>query len=270
MRSHRIVPHLLLALLSFVVSEARGQSDSTGVQNHYVLSDESRYETGCFGPCACPVLFSNGLKGTFDLRHVGFDGLYENYEVLNVRWTVPDTTTNLTIQGSGTYRVGGEVAVQQQMKLDLTVGGGAPLRFDSGLVSGGGSFPRITIDISLHQNTACKDTVLHVDASDPITAVDAGGVGDRTRLDQVSSNPFSGNVLFRLTLSRAAPVHLAIYDIQGRVVRNLSRGAWLSAGAHPFTWDGRRDNGMTSTSGVYFVGARVNGRRVACRVVKVK
>src|SRR6266550_8460918 len=206
MRAHRIVPHLLLALLSFVVSEARGQSDSTGVQNHYVLSDESRYETGCFGPCACPVLFSNGLKGTFDLRHVGFDGLYENYEVLNVRWTVPDTTTNLTIQGSGTYRVGGEVAVQQQMKLDLTVGGGAPLRFDSGLVSGGGSFPRITIDISLHQNTACKDTVLHVDASDPITAVDAGEVGDRTRLDQVSSNPFSGNVLFRLTLPQAAPV----------------------------------------------------------------
>jgi hypothetical protein len=187
-----------------------------------------------------------------------------------VRWTVPDTTTNLDIQGSGTYRVGGEVAVQQQLKLDLTVGGGSPLQFDSGLISGGGSFPRITINISLHQNTACKDTVMHVDASDPITSVDAGGSVYRTRLDQVSSNPFSGNVLFRLTLSRAAPVRLVVYDIQGRMVRNLSRAAWLSAGAHPFMWDGRRDDGMKSTSGVYFVGAQVDGRRVACRVVKVE
>jgi hypothetical protein len=269
MRAPRSVPQLLIALLCFAVSEAQGQTDTTNVA-HYALSDESRYETGCFGPCACPVLFSNGLKGTFDLRDVGFDGLYENYEVLNVRWTVPDTTTNLSIQGSGTYRVGGEVAVQQQMKLDLTVGGGTPLRFDSGLVSGGGSFPRITIDISLHQNTACKDTLMHVDASDPITSVDAGGSGYRTRLDQVSSNPFSGNVLFRLTLSRAAPVRLVVYDIQGRVVRNLSRSEWLLAGAHPFTWDGRRDDGKTSTSGVYFVGAQVDGRQVACRVVKIE
>src|SRR5213594_4539113 len=102
MRAHRIVPHLLLALFSFVASEAHAQTDSTDV-HHYALSSDSRYETGCFGPCACPVLFSNGLEGTFDLKHVGFDGLYEDYEVSNVRWTVPDTTTNLTIQGSGIY-----------------------------------------------------------------------------------------------------------------------------------------------------------------------
>src|SRR5712672_2450859 len=105
MSAPRSVPQLLIALLCFAVCEAQGQTDTTNVA-HYALSDQSRYETGCFGPCACPVLFSNGLKGTFDLRHVGFDGLYENYEVLNVRWTVPDTTTNLSIQGSGTYRVG--------------------------------------------------------------------------------------------------------------------------------------------------------------------
>ena len=270
MRARRIVPHLLLALLSFAVSEAQGQTDSTDI-HHYALSDESRYMTGCFGPCACPVLFLNGMKGTFDLRHVGFDGLYENYEVLNVSWTVPDTTASFTIQGSGTYRVGGEVAIQQEMKLDLSVGGGPPLRFDSGLVSGGGSFPRITVDISLHQNTACRDTVIHVDANDPITtSADAGAPGDRTRLDQISSNPFSGNILLRLTLPRAAPVRLAIYDIQGRVVRILSRSAWLSAGAHPFAWDGRRDDGVMSSSGVYFVGAQVEGRRVACRVAKVE
>src|SRR2546426_3308199 len=134
MRTHRIVPHLLLVFLTLAFCQARAQTDSTHSE-HYFLTSDARYMTGCFGPCACPVIFTSPLKGTFDLKHVGFDGLYDNYEVLNVRWTVPDTTTNITIQGSGTYRVGGEVAVQQQMKLDLTVGGGPPKRFASGLVS---------------------------------------------------------------------------------------------------------------------------------------
>ena len=270
MRAHRFVPALLLVTLSLGSSQARGQTAPPDSE-HYFLSSDSRYMTGCFGPCACPVIITSPIKGTFDLKHVGFDGFFENYEVLNVRWTVPDTTSNITIQGSGTYRAGGEVAVQQEMKLDLTVGGGAPLRFDSGLVSGGGSFPKITIDISLHQDTACRDTVMHVDAlPDPPAAVDAGGALGRVRVDQVSSNPFSGQILFRLTLPRADRVRLLVYDVQGRVVRNLSRGAWLPAGTHPFTWDGRRDDGVASTSGVYFVGADVDGRRVACRVVKVE
>ena len=260
---------LLVAFLSFGVRGASGQPDSS--QAHYALSSESRYETGCFGPCACPVLFTGPLKGTFDLRHTGFDGLYELYDVSNVRWTTPDNTRIVTIQGSGTYRVGGEVAIQQELKLDLTVDGGRPLRFDSGLVNGGGYFPRITIDISLHQNTACHDTVMHVDADDPpVSAVEAGAGGTRVRLDQLSSNPFSSGVLLRLDLPRAALVHLFVYDLQGRVVRTLSRAAWLPAGVHRFTWDGRQENGMEARSGVYFVGAGIEGRRVARRVVKVE
>ena len=269
MRVHALAPLLLLALTTFGAQARAGQTDSTNVQQHYVLSSESRYMTGCFGMCACPVILTSGLKGTFDLRHVGFDGLYDNYDVLNVRWTAQDTTATISMQGSGTYRVGGEVAIQQQMKLDLTVGGGAPLHFDSGLVSGGGSFPRITIDISLHQNTACKDTVMHVDADDPVSAVPSTAANMRLGFAQMSSNPFSNGVLLHLTLPRAAPVRLTVYDLQGRVVRVLSKQVWMPAGIHPVVWDGRRDNGKTATSGVYFVRADVEGVGVARRVVKV-
>jgi hypothetical protein len=259
---------LLVALSSFGIHAASGQTDSSDV--HYALSAESRFETGCFGPCACPVLISGPLKGTFDLRHAGFDGLYEIYDVSNVRWTTPDSSRIVTIQGSGTYRVGGEVAIQQELKLDLAIDGGRPLHFDSGLVSGGGSFPRITIDISLHQNTACRDTVMHVDADDPVSGVGPGAGGPGVRLDQLSSNPFSSGVLLQLDLPRAAPVHLFVYDLQGRVVRTLSRAAWLSPGAHRITWDGRQEDGKAARSGVYFVGVEIEGRRVARRVVKVE
>jgi hypothetical protein len=53
MRAPRSVPQLLIALLCFAVSEAQSQTDTTKVAP-YALSDESRYETGCFGPCAHP------------------------------------------------------------------------------------------------------------------------------------------------------------------------------------------------------------------------
>jgi hypothetical protein len=268
MRAQTILPVLLVAFFPLAVRSASAQPDSS--QFHYDLTGESRYETGCFGPCACPVIFTGPLKGTFDLKHTGFDGLYELYDVSNVRWTTPDSSRLVSIQGSGTYRVGGEVAIQQQLKLDLAIDGGRPLRFDSGLVSGGGTFPQITIDISLHQNTACHDTVMHVDAVDPVSAVGPGAGGPGVRLDQLSSNPFSSGVLLRLDLPRAAPVHLFVYDLQGRVVRTLSRAVWLPAGVQRFTWDGREENGLEAPSGVYFVGAEIEGRRVARRVVKVE
>ena len=270
MRARTLASVLLVGLFSLGL--VRGASGQTGppTTQHYELTSESRFETGCFGPCACPVIFTNPIKGTFDLRHVGFDGLYDVYDVLNVRWTVPDTTSNITIQGSGTYRVGGEVAVQHQMKLDVTVGGGAPLHFDSGLVSGGGSFPRITIDVSLHQNTACRDTVMHVDATDPVTGVDPSPSAMRVLLEPVSSNPFSGAVFLRLELPRAARVSMFVYDIQGRVVRHLSRDTMLAPGTHPIMWDGRRDDGRATSSGVYFVSVGVVSQRVSCRVVKAQ
>ena len=270
MRARHVVPLLFAALLSFGLCEAHGQADSTDVV-HYDLAKESRFETGCFGPCACPVLISGPLEGVFDLKHIGFDGLYENYEVSSVRWTVPDTTTTITIQGSGTYRVGGEFAIQQQLKLDLTVGSGPPKRFDSGLVAGGGGFPRIVIDISLHQNTACRDTVMHVDASpDPVTSVGDVGAGSPARLDPLAPNPFSQRILLRLALPSAARVTVLVYDIQGRAVRHLYRGVWLGAGEHPLAWDGRGDDGRAATSGVYFVSAGVGSQRVSCRVVKAQ
>jgi len=270
LRARLVVPLLLAALLSFGLCEAHGQVDSTDVV-HYDLAKESRFETGCFGPCACPVLISGPLEGVFDLRHIGFDGLYENYEVTSVRWTVSDKTTNISIQGSDTYRVGGEFAIQQHLKLDLRVGSGPPRQFDSGLVAGGGGFPRIVIDISLHQNKACRDTVMHIDASpDPVTSVGEVGPGSRARLDPVAPNPFSQRVLLRLALPSVARGSVLVYDIQGRAVRHLYRGVWLGAGAHPFTWDGRGDDGRATSSGVYFISAGVGSQRVSCRVVKAQ
>ena len=77
------------------------------------------------------------------------------------------------VTGSGTYRVGGEVAVLQQMTLKLKVGNEQPQAFDSGLVPAGSSFPEIDITVSVN-GMVCFDTVTGI-RSRPVPARDITG-----------------------------------------------------------------------------------------------
>jgi len=151
-------------LLLFTWSAANGQ-DSAPVT--YELMADSTYQSGCFPPCACPMLDEQPIEGTFTLADRGFDGMYQTYDFTDVRWTVPLPDTVLQITGSGTYRRGGEFAATHQLQLDLAVGSDPIQRFDSTMVPGGNDFPTIDIVISIH-GMYCYDTVIHVVAR-PIT-----------------------------------------------------------------------------------------------------
>jgi hypothetical protein len=259
---------MLLGFAMLAVRVGAAQPDSSEV-SQYKLEPTSSFETGCFGPCECPI-FTQPLRGTFTLQRVGFDPLFTNYKVSNVQWIVSAATSDLTIRGSGTYRVGGEFAVQQQLSLDLSVGGKDLQHFDSGLVLGGGEFPRIDIDISLHQNSACIDTVIHVEAVDPVvTSAEPSDLSSEFSV-RVAPNPFRGKTDVRLTLDRAGDLDVTIYDVRGRAVRHLMSGTWVSAGARTFSWDGRRDQGSTCAAGIYFLGARIGSEHMTRRIVKVE
>jgi len=238
---------------------------------HYDLQPTANFENGCFGPCECPVQI-RAMKGAFDLQQSSVDPLFTYYRVFNVAWQVlQNGAPSIPIQGSGTYRVGGEFAVQQQLTLDLSIDGAAPVRFDSGLVTGGGQFPgQIVIDISRHQNTACIDTVLHVDAVDPVVTAVSGGDVPRSATAQAAPNPFHVQTEIEFRLPHAGNLEVTIYDIRGRIVRHLAQGAWVSAGVRDVPWDGRRDQGSLCASGVYFARASIGGDRVVQRIVKVE
>jgi flagellar hook assembly protein FlgD len=57
-----------------------------------------------------------------------------------------------------------------------------------------------------------------------------------------------------LQLKKASSVEIAIYSVNGRLVRRIS--AQLADGESVVTWDGRDDGGTRAASGVYF--ARVS------------
>src|SRR5262245_12220531 len=74
-----------------------------------------------------------------------------------------------------------------------------------------------------------------------------------------SPNPANGPVTLRFVLTREAPVDLAIFDVSGRRVRKLARGA-RPAGPHTITWDLRDESGRAVGAGLYFARLEAEGR----------
>ncbi|MEK7348667.1 MAG: FlgD immunoglobulin-like domain containing protein [Candidatus Eisenbacteria bacterium] len=71
------------------------------------------------------------------------------------------------------------------------------------------------------------------------------------RLYPARPNPFNPQTILSFRIDRAGPVRLALYDVQGRLVRELVRGA-RAAGTHDVAWDGTDSRGTPCASGVYF------------------
>jgi hypothetical protein len=70
-------------------------------------------------------------------------------------------------------------------------------------------------------------------------------------LVQNHPNPFNPQTTIAFSLSTRGRVSLAIYDVNGRIVRTLANET-RAAGAYELTWDGRDDDGQAVASGVYF------------------
>jgi len=82
-------------------------------------------------------------------------------------------------------------------------------------------------------------------------ADDDDGLPAGFSLKQNRPNPFNPQTDIAFTLPRGSFVTVDIYNVAGECVRRLlSRN--LPAGEHQITWDGRDQNGVEASSGVYF------------------
>ena len=162
---------LALRLVSLAALAGLTAAQATTTPTLYRLDAPASFEEGCLPPCLCPIWLTDDLLGTFALRYDHSDPAgFDHYVVDNVNWVVGGGGggTARRVTGSGTYRVGGQFAVQHQLQLDLSTDGDPAIAFDSGLIQGGGSFP--ALDISIAQNGFyCYDRVFNV-ASSPVPA----------------------------------------------------------------------------------------------------
>ncbi|MBD3335657.1 MAG: hypothetical protein GF355_09090 [Candidatus Eisenbacteria bacterium] len=82
---------------------------------------------------------------------------------------------------------------------------------------------------------------------------------------EVSPNPFRETAEFAFRLGAPAQVDLRVYDVRGRLVRELVSSE-LPAGEHRYVWDGRRADGREVGPGVYLStlrrGADAQARKI--------
>jgi hypothetical protein len=86
---------------------------------------------------------------------------------------------------------------------------------------------------------------------DPSVSVADNAAGPLSfTLGQNQPNPFREATRIEFTLAAPSEVQLRVYDLQGRLVKQVASGAYAS-GRHNLVWDAKDEHGRHVASGVY-------------------
>ena len=115
---------IVALLLSAFRTSVEAQQAQSGPVWSYALVDGSQLVDDC--PICDRVPIIRPLRGTFQLRLVQQDPLFSTYALENLSFTAGDTNgPNYKVVGNGTYRVGGEIALQQYIFLEVSIDNGS-------------------------------------------------------------------------------------------------------------------------------------------------
>ena len=82
-------------------------------------------------------------------------------------------------------------------------------------------------------------------------------------------NPFNPSTTIQYSIPTAGNVEARIFDIQGRLVRSLSK-SYQQAGTHSLVWDSRCNSGIVVASGTYFCQVLFNQTALVKKLVLIK
>lgn len=112
------------------------------------------------------------------------------------------------------------------------------------------------------------DFVLKIYGSE-LSAAPEGVVTAPVMLFQNVPNPFNPSTTISYDLKKNGPVQLQIFDVAGRLVRNLVQEE-QAAGPHQMNWNGRSQDDQSCAAGVYFYRLRTVGADETKRMLLVK
>jgi hypothetical protein len=132
------------------------------------------------------------------------------------------------------------------------------------------------MDLVLHQPTRTLVAATHgrsmfkIDISNP-TGVwsDDPSFEKDFILKGIYPNPFNIETAIEFRTGRSSPVSVAIYDINGRKVKQLLNET-MPAGNHRLQWRGTNGRGNTVASGVYLVRITAGTEEISRRITLVK
>jgi len=82
-------------------------------------------------------------------------------------------------------------------------------------------------------------------------------------------NPFNPSTTIEFTLASPGKTTLVVYDIMGRMIRELVSGQILS-GKHTVLWDGKDDSGRSVSSGVYIARLTAGNHTAVQKMLMMK
>jgi hypothetical protein len=262
-------PFLLRSARALALTLALAGTGRAGPQGPvaYELFDQSNLTWGCMGPCACPVIFIGPLKGGFTLVQTDVDPLFTYYDVRDIAWryVVPGTNRIVHVTGSGTYQLGGEVALTQRLQLDIVSDGSLEQHLDSGFVPARATFPAIDVEVHVNVNS-CLDSALRVVAAPASTTV-----GSRAPVVRLAAtpNPTRSGVEITVALATAGRARVEVLDVHGRALATLADGL-LPEGDTRLAWDGRTRAGGDAGVGVFWVRASMGAHAATQRIVRFR
>ena len=80
-------------------------------------------------------------------------------------------------------------------------------------------------------------------------------------------NPSSDLTTIHYYLEKEEEVQLMVYDVQGRVVRQLALERQMQ-GQHLYEWDGRQQNGQSVPAGIYSIQLRAGEKIVHKKIIR--
>ncbi len=122
----------------------------------------------------------------------------------------------------------------------------------------------LTLTVTNARGTRVQQCDVTVNLVTTLLAVEPTGYG--LSFSPARPNPASREARLDFTLPGPGRVRLAIFGVQGEIVRTLVDGE-RPAGSNSVAWDGRDDSGRAVATGAYFARLEAAGRTLTRRIV---
>jgi hypothetical protein len=96
------------------------------------------------------------------------------------------------------------------------------------------------------------------------------GLGVAALLGQNTPNPFNPFTRIQFNITEDTSVSLRIYDLSGRMVKELLVNSPHQAGTHSVAWNGTDNSGQRLSSGIYFYRLEAGNHVDAKKMVLIK
>jgi|GEM_PF-6358232 len=112
-------------------------------------------------------------------------------------------------------------------------------------------------------------TKINFDFRAIITSLNEEALSYEYKLYQNYPNPFNPATQIKFSLAEKCNVELNIYDVRGRLIRNLFKGE-LEAGHHHVEWNGTNNLGHNVASGIYFYQLKTEKYNVVKKMLLIR